>query len=246
MAKDPAFLFYPGDYLRDTQCLSEPAQVAYDRIMCEHMRNICISQEQLNFFTKRLSDEQKKEVLMVLDKVKGGFQISWIAESIEKRRNYSESRRNNRQGKKNISTSYVPHMENEIVIENVNTNNNKKESEKIDFTKPDIKGDHIILPIHTEATQKLWAAWKESRWENHKVRYKMHGEQAEAAKLQGMDFNGFKKTLDDAIAGGWKNLHITTNNHTNGKITDRQQRKQAGRDYLANYYGSDAPGKQDS
>ena len=29
MAKDPAFLFYPGDYLRDTQCLSSNAQASY-------------------------------------------------------------------------------------------------------------------------------------------------------------------------------------------------------------------------
>lgn len=119
MAKDPAFLFYPGDYLRDTQCLSEKSQVAYDRIMCEHMRNICISQQQLNFFIKRLDSEEKKEVMGLLIKVEGGFQIEWVAASISKRRSYSESRSKNRKGKpKNISKSYVPHMENEI--ENVN------------------------------------------------------------------------------------------------------------------------------
>ena len=80
MAKDPAFLFYPGDCLRDTQCLSEKTQVAYDRIMCEHMRNICISQEQLNFFTKRLSAEEISELKMMLTAVDGGWQISWVAE----------------------------------------------------------------------------------------------------------------------------------------------------------------------
>ena len=77
--KDPAFLFYPGDYLRDTQCLSEKSQVAYDRIMCEHMRNICISQQQLNFFTKRLSDEEKDELLFLLNKTNDGFQyLGWL------------------------------------------------------------------------------------------------------------------------------------------------------------------------
>ncbi|MCH7724603.1 MAG: conserved phage C-terminal domain-containing protein [Bacteroidetes bacterium] len=117
--KDPAFLFYPGDYLRDTQCLSEKTQVAYDRIMCEHMRNICISQKQLNFFTKRLSEDEKEELKMILKKINSGYQIEWVAESIEKRRTYSESRRKNRTGKKrNISKTYDPHMENES--ENVN------------------------------------------------------------------------------------------------------------------------------
>ena len=128
MSSDPAFLFYPGDYLRDTQCLSEKVQVAYDRIICEHMRNICIRQKQLNFFTKRLSEDEKDELLMVLTKVDGGYQIKWVAESIIKRRTYSESRRQNRLSKinkdmSNISQSYDKHMDNEneniIIYDNV-------------------------------------------------------------------------------------------------------------------------------
>lgn len=129
MAKDPAFLFYPGDYLRDTQCLSEACQVAYDRIMCEHMRNICITQEQLNFFTKRLTPDEKAELIFILKKMPGGFQIEWVAESIVKRKEYSDSRSKNRTSKpKKDMLTYVPHMENEneivnesiIVVNNVN------------------------------------------------------------------------------------------------------------------------------
>lgn len=119
MGKDPAFLFYPGDYLRDTQTLSENSQVAYDRIMCEHMRNICISQQQLKFFTKRLSIEEKEEILFLLDKIDGGYQIGWVAESIVKRKEYSESRRKNRTTKpKKTSKTYDSHMEDENEDEN--------------------------------------------------------------------------------------------------------------------------------
>ena len=125
MAKDPAFLFYPGDYLRDTQTLSEKSQVAYDRIMCEHMRNICITKQQLKFFTKRLSEDEIEELKFVLTEIKGGYQIEWVAESIIKRKEYSNSRRKNREGKKkNISKTYDLHMENENeninIIKNIN------------------------------------------------------------------------------------------------------------------------------
>lgn len=114
MAKDFAFMFYPGDYLRDTQCLSEKAQVAYDRIMCEHMRNIsldmnniAISKDKVNFFIKRLSEEEKNEIFQVLTKVSGGYQIYWVAVSISKRANYSDSRAKNRSKKKdNISSTH--------------------------------------------------------------------------------------------------------------------------------------------
>ncbi|MCE5212621.1 MAG: hypothetical protein LLG40_13845 [Deltaproteobacteria bacterium] len=136
MSKDPAFLFYPGDYLRDTQNFNEHQQVAYDRIMCEHMRNICITQSQLNFFTKRLNEQEKEEFLTYLTKVDGGFCIEWVAESIEKRRVYSEGRRVNRSKKENnICESYDEHME--IEIENEIEDINNKESGKKKKTAKD-------------------------------------------------------------------------------------------------------------
>lgn len=122
MTQRPGFFFYPGDYLRDTQCLSEPVQVAYDRIMCEHMRNICISQQRLNFFTKKLNADEIAELLTVLKTVDGGFQITWVAESISKYEAYRQSRSKNRASKKDkdiidTSSTYVQHMESESEIE---------------------------------------------------------------------------------------------------------------------------------
>lgn len=142
---DPAFLFYPGDYLRDTQCLTAEAQVAYDRIMCEHMRNICISQTTLNFLTKKLEADERAQIFEILEKVDDGFAIPWVRESIIKRREYSESRRNNRKGKDkkqdkpttNISSTYVSHMENENVIE-----------DRIEFTEKGVQGEKRELPEH--------------------------------------------------------------------------------------------------
>lgn len=163
MAQDPAFLFYPGDYLRDTQCLSEKAQVAYDRIMCEHMRNICITQQQLNFFIKRLNEDEKDEIKMILTKIPGGFQISWVAESITQRRLYSESRRKNKQGKtKNISKSYDSHMEIEIenVIEDKKENKNLNEisdfeiGKSIEYVKT--TGQKSFTP---DQVKEYWAAF---------------------------------------------------------------------------------------
>lgn len=164
MANDPAFLFYPGDYLRDTQNLSERPQAAYDRIMCEHMRNICITQAQLNFFTKRLTADEKTELHMVLSKVSGGFQISWVAESIEKRREYSDSRRKNRAGKKQkISSTYVPHMENEIVIENEDVNktefeNYKKWTDQI-IDNNDQYFESMFMNEHLKMTPESFIHW---------------------------------------------------------------------------------------
>lgn len=135
MSSDPAFLFYPGDYLRDTQCLSEKSQVAYDRIMCEHMRNISkdmskigVSQHTFNFLTKRLSEEEKEDICHILDKKDKIFHIKWVAESIAKRKSYTDSRSKNR-SKKHMKT-YDQHMENENENENKDKEKNKEEDKE--------------------------------------------------------------------------------------------------------------------
>ncbi|MDH5524550.1 MAG: hypothetical protein OEY01_11240 [Desulfobulbaceae bacterium] len=159
MAKDPGFIFYPGDYLRDTQTLSEKSQVAYDRIMCEHMRNICISHMQLKFFTKRLDQNEIDELMFVLTETKEGYQIEWVAESIIKRKAYSESRRQNRSHKttkhmNNISKTYVKHMENENENENDNINGLKGgPGEKINFA--DLENEQWFIGVLSFLNNKI-------------------------------------------------------------------------------------------
>ena len=210
MSKDPAFLFYPGDYLRDTQTLSSNSQVAYDRIICEHMRNICISQKQLKFFTKRLSEDELEELMFVLIKVRGGYQIEWVAESIEKRRKYSKSRSENRKGKgknqDNISTTYDTHMEDEI------------ENEIVTISK-----DKIILPFDSIEFLKSWEIWKDYKKNEHKFNYKSNqSEQAAAIKLSQLSGGDEKiaiKIINESLANGWKGFFKLTN-----QITDSQKK----------------------
>ena len=202
-------MFYPGDYLRDTQCLSEPVQVAYDRIMCEHMRNICISQAQLNFFTKKLSAEEKQELLMVLTEIPGGFQIDWVVTSITKRIAYSESRSKNREGKtKNISKSYDSHMESEDENEIEDVIKKKKRVSKI-FRETEF----FDLPTFS-------AAFDGTKYESANMEY------YHESILNWSDSKGEKKLDWIAAAKGWmirdikENKFIDKNfNHGNKAFT---------------------------
>lgn len=215
MAKDPAFLFYPGDYLRDTQCLSESVQVAYDRIMCEHMRNICITQRQLKFFTKRLTEDQKEELMLVLSKVSGGYCIEWVVESIVKRRTYSESRRKNRLGsKKDIPLkeekdmlTYDSHMENENENEDINKSENEIKQE-------------LIFPFKTENFIQQWDNWKRYKEKEFKFKYKsIESEQAALKKLGNLSKNNESiavEIIHQSFANGWKGL-FKLNENDNGK-----------------------------
>jgi len=222
--KDPAFLFYPGDYLRDTQCLSEAVQVAYDRIMCEHMRNICISHAQFVFFTKKLSEAESAELKSVLTETPDGFQIPWVAESFTKRKAYSESRRKNRSGKankdtaniKNTSVSYQQDMENEIEIENedvIEVEKGKEGSgEKPDMrgsiTSASVAGGEVVPPFASAEFTAQWQAWKRYRLAEHNFTYRSaESEQAALAELGTLAHTSETTAiaiLHQSIGKGWK------------------------------------------
>lgn len=128
-------------------------------------------------------------------------------------------------------------LENEDV--NENELKNKKES-NIDFTQPDIPGDTVVFPFDTELMRKLWAAWKEARWNTHKVRYPMSGEQADLRRLQNMTFQQVEETIQAAIAGGWKNLYPERNGKPKSKSSRDADRLASIAAGMAKRYGSDA------
>jgi len=207
MAKDPAFLFYPGDYLRDTQNFTAEQQVAYDRIMCEHMRNICVSKTQVNFFTKRLSADEKKELLYYLVEVNGGYQIAWVAESIIKRRAYSESRRENKIKKHHkICSTYDEHMENEIEIENENVNKDINNKGKEAFVLPD------WIPEET------WKAYLEIRNKKKaaKTVYALNLVIKELQKIKKEHGHNPVDVLNKSIKSGWTDVYPLKDGGNNG------------------------------
>lgn len=129
MAKDPAFLFYPGDWLSGTMYLTHEQKGAYIDLLI------------LQFNVGSFSEAQARQVLSIC------FDVAWpmlkqkfIKESglyfnerlkveIEKRKSFSESRRNNAKGVKSKKTDPLlekeksehmhEHMEDEnIIIDN--------------------------------------------------------------------------------------------------------------------------------
>ncbi|MFN5249693.1 MAG: hypothetical protein ACK5DE_01480, partial [Bacteroidota bacterium] len=122
--KDPAFLFYSSDFLTGTMLLNMEQRGKYITLLClqhnkgrlseKDMLHICGAYDS-DVFAKFTKDEE------------GYFFNERLSTEIQKRKAYSESRRNNRIKKDmtNISNTYVPHMENEN--ENINENINKDE-----------------------------------------------------------------------------------------------------------------------
>jgi uncharacterized protein YdaU (DUF1376 family) len=133
--KDPAFLFYYQDFEHGTRFMTLEEKGAYISALIyqadkgfipeKHMLIICQSRVELmsNIIDKFTQDDD------------GNFVNERLNYEIEKRKNYAESRRANRKGKKksekhmkNISKTYVRHMENENENENEDIIDKNKES----------------------------------------------------------------------------------------------------------------------
>ena len=151
--KDPAFLFYSSDFLSGTMLMTDDEVGKYIRLLClQHQKghlkekdllSIC-KQKNEDIFSKFIKDEN------------GDYYNQRLESEINKRKAYSESRRQNRKKKTkeenisntyekdmlNICNSYVEQMENEKINIKPNITENK------DKRKKDCKGKKGEEKIH--------------------------------------------------------------------------------------------------
>lgn len=187
MAKDPAFLFYYQDFLVGTSFHSNEEVGAYIRILAhladkktlseKHMINICNSQKVWNSLKEKFTLDEN-----------GEYFNERLRDEVQKRRKYTQSRRNNRKSKEhmnNISKTYDKHMENEDVDVNVvNTNAVDSEDGLNDLWRNVFLGNAgaVEKDFVKELTEK-------------------HGKEKAKRILYDLRENGFKKvrTMKDAL-----------------------------------------------
>ena len=140
MNRDPAFLFYFQDFAWGTRRFTLEEKGLYIELMCEQAdsKTGSISEKDMNIICKTYEIDMNKTVISKFKKDENGYYNEVLRDTIKKRRDYSESRRQNRLSKPdkkdNISKTYDNHMVNEIedVIENetktVNKDVNKPKS----------------------------------------------------------------------------------------------------------------------
>lgn len=131
MAKDPAFLFYPNDYLGGTMGMTFEEKGAYMELlmlqfnrghMTEHMIGHTIGQLWKNIKDKFIQDEQ------------GLWYNSRLDEEKSKRMAFTKSRRNNIKGNNQHTIGHMTsHMENENENENRNEDIILDKEVNIDF-----------------------------------------------------------------------------------------------------------------
>ena len=139
MAKDPAVLFYTSDFLSGTFTMDYEQKGKYITLLCIQHQKGFLTEKDLKAVLTDTDIEVFNKFILADD---GFYYNLKMKECAEKRKAYSESRRNNRKSKSdknedmnnlskryeehmiNISKSYDKHMEtgneNEIANENIN------------------------------------------------------------------------------------------------------------------------------
>jgi hypothetical protein len=179
MAKDPAFLFYSNDFISGTFTMTNEQVGKYIRLLClQHQKGTLSEKDML-----MICGSYDEDIFSKFEKSNNVYYNIRLKEEADKRKAFSESRRNNRlKSKLHITKqeTYVQHMENENENENINDNE---------------------LSSH-------WQNWKDYKATQHKFRFKSNKSEQVAIKNLLNLANG--KTdiaiaiINQSISNGWK------------------------------------------
>jgi len=132
MSKDPAILFYTQDFLVGTMMMSDEQVGQYIRLLClQHQKGGYLTEEVMN----KICGGYDPDIFPKFKKNADGlFFNQRLIDEVERRKNYSESRRQNRLKKPdNISLSHDKDMETVTENETVTKDEKRKPKVKTDF-----------------------------------------------------------------------------------------------------------------
>ena len=199
MAKDPAVLFYTSDFLTGVRRMTYEQVGKYITLLCmQHQYGSLTEKDMMH-----ICGTYDEDIWLKFEKTDAGFINKRMHEEAEKRKKYSESRRNNKlnstkkQDMINISSSYDKHMENENEIEVVNRNKiQKKEKEEMVFISPN--------------WEDAWKGWMEYKKVEHGNKFKSSKTEQTAinnlVEISGGDLETAKKVINQSISNNYKGL----------------------------------------
>lgn len=195
MAQDPAFIFYSSDFITGTQFFSFEQRGQYITLLCMQHQQGHLPEKHMLFICGTHDNDVMKKFEVDAD---GLYFNRRLDSEVLKRKNYSESRRNNRVGnslkpkpekRKKISKSYVEHMENE----NENTIG-------------------LIIPNNSERISKIWDKWIEYKKRQHKFKYaSLQYEQMalnQLVKMTNGDEDLIVATIEHTMCNSWKGFVV--------------------------------------
>lgn len=170
MSKDPAFLFYPNDWLGGTMGMSFEEKGAYMELLMMQFNRGHMTKHMIGQTVGQLWDNIKDKFEIDKD---GKFFNRRLEEEKERRKSYTQSRKNNVLGKnqyskdKKDSGHMTSHMENENENENINKDIKKREHNFL------IEVMNFQNEYEKEILNNFYLYWTEKKPKGKKMRFEM-------------------------------------------------------------------------
>jgi len=216
--KDPAFLFYPNDWLGGTMGMTFEEKGCYIELLM------------MQFNRGPFSEAHAKQVLsicfdvawpMLKQKFQTDGQVFWnerLQVEIEKRQRFTESRRlNAKRDKQQIEDNehkhkhMLEHMGNRNINENENINKEEDEPKKVIHQVNTLELDALMVGS--------WGEWIDYRKKIRKPLKEISWKKAyhQLMEMSGGDASIAKKIINQSIANGWQGLFPLKNTHNGSK-----------------------------
>jgi len=238
MAKDPAFLFYPGDWLGGTMTFSRAHKGAYMDLLMVQFNDGHMALEDIRTILGadfEIMWESKLKRKFRQDSA-GKFFNEKLENEIIKRKKYTESRKNNLLQKKSDMAHHMEaHMENENENKDVIENRNKK---KVSAEKSEPAVEIINPHPFSDSFLQHWERWKEYKLSQHKEKYRAVKTEQTAfnhlVKLSAGDEIRAAELIDFSISKLWKGIYDDKTDKQNGKFAGKNGTAAAAISAIAN------------
>lgn len=206
MAKDPAFLFYPNDYMGGTLGMTLEEKGAYVDLFVLQFNKGKFSEEE----AKRVIPEKIwNQIKFKFDEENGLFFQKRLQQEIEKRKKHSERQRDNiRNRYQNTYQTDTNDTTKTLPLENRDRNENRNEN-KIE--------NEPILPFDSENFKRTWALWLSYRSEIKQPYKSAKSVQAALKNLSKYTEIVAIEMIEQSIRNQWRGIFEIKNNGTTGQ-----------------------------
>jgi uncharacterized protein YdaU (DUF1376 family) len=252
MSKDPAFLFYPGDFTGGTLLFTDEQLGKYLRLLLLQFHNGHLTEEDMLFICKTYD---KRIFSKFCQDAQGLWFNKRLEIEVERRKNYVLSRTKNRSKKEETQKRHdhhmTDHMENENENENINEIKNADENENGkrgagEKTKKAPEPALTLNPFQGELAE-VWNDWEAHR-KQKKAPLTPVARQRQIKLLKALTTAQAIAVINYSLCNGYTGLFpeqlqkekTNGNSHPNAKQQADAQR----RDEISNYIRAKAEAKK--
>jgi len=201
MAKDPAFLFYSSDFLNGVADLTMEERGQFITLLCLQHQKGTLTEKTIRLSLGSVSVDVLSKFSKDQD---GNFFNERLQEEIEKRIQFTESRRNNgsKGGRPKNNTKPLG-LAKQNLMEDVNENENEDINTNVNKEK-------VELPFESYEFKDAWEQFKFYKKKEFKFTYKTKQSERAALKELLTLSKGHEdiaiKIINQSLANGWKGL----------------------------------------